>query len=215
MKDGGSGRCSKKVPATAPLSVYRMRKFYLTLFLALTFGAYVWYANAQSAKDGAAVAMIAPDSRVLPAPQPSSPAQVDPPQPSVPAANVPTGQPAPVAAPKPIVKPKPAPAPKPVAPPKPRGMYADGTYRGTPGDAYYGYVQVAAVISGGRLADVQILDHPSDRNRSVYINSIAMPALVSEALRAQNAQIDFVSGATDSSMAFRDSLSSALALARN
>lgn len=88
--------------------------------------------------------------------------------------------------------------------------YKDGQYTGSVADAYYGYIQVLAVISGGKLTDVQFLQHPSDRSTSVEINSQAMPYLKQEALQAQSANVNIVSGATDTSQAFIQSLASAL-----
>ena len=44
--------------------------------------------------------------------------------------------------------------------------FKDGTYTGTPADAYFGTVQVRAVISGGKLASVDVLNYPADRSRS-------------------------------------------------
>lgn len=107
----------------------------------------------------------------------------------------------------------PAPAPTP-APQKPAGQYADGSYPGSPADAYYGTVQVEAVIQNGRIADVQFLQYPNDRSNSVYINSQAMPLLTQEAIQAQSANVDGVSGATFTSQAFAQSLASALAKAK-
>ncbi len=106
-----------------------------------------------------------------------------------------------------------APAPAPISP-KPAGQYVDGSYTGNPADAYYGTVQVKAVISGGRIADVQFLQYPSDRSTSRYINSQAMPLLTQEAISVQSAQVDGVSGATATSGAFIESLASALAKAK-
>ncbi len=103
-----------------------------------------------------------------------------------------------------------APAPK----PKPTGMYADGTYIGGAADAYYGTVQVQADIQNGRLASVEFLQHPSDRRTSQFINGQAMPILTNEAVQSQSANVDIVSGATDTSMAFQQSLADALAKAR-
>ncbi|MFZ1074874.1 MAG: FMN-binding protein [Minisyncoccia bacterium] len=108
-----------------------------------------------------------------------------------------------------------APAPAPAAPPKPAGAYADGSYTGTAENAYYGTVQVKAVISGGKISDVQFLQYPNDRSNSRFINGRAMPLLTQEAISAQNANVDGVSGATFTSQAFQQSLASALALAKN
>lgn len=108
----------------------------------------------------------------------------------------------------------PAPTPAPAPKPKPIGQYKDGSYTGSVADAYYGYVQVRAVISGGKITDVQFLDYPQDRNTSRYINSQAMPYLTQEAIQVQNANVDTVSGATETSRAFRESLASALSKAK-
>ena len=91
-----------------------------------------------------------------------------------------------------------------------KGRYKDGTYTGSVADAFYGNIQVQAIIQGGAISDVQFLQYPNDRETSVSINSQAMPILKSEAIQAQSANVDIVSGATDSSQAFRESLSAAL-----
>jgi len=88
--------------------------------------------------------------------------------------------------------------------------YKDGQYTGSSSDAFYGFIQVEAVISGGKLTDVKFLQTPNDRDTSVMINSQATPILKQEAIQAQSANISGVSGATDTSQAFIQSLSSAL-----
>ena len=108
--------------------------------------------------------------------------------------------------------------PKPIvakAPPKkPAGEYADGSYTGTAADAYYGIVQVQAIIRGGKIADVRFLQYPNEHDNSRRINSEAMPLLTQEAIAAQSARVDGVSGATATSEAFAESLASALAQAK-
>jgi uncharacterized protein with FMN-binding domain len=94
------------------------------------------------------------------------------------------------------------------------GHYKNGTYVGKVADAQWGYVQVKAVIQNGNITDVQFLQYPSDRNRSIEINSYADPQLTNEAIQAQSAQVDIVSGATDSSEAFMQSLADALSQAQ-
>ena len=96
----------------------------------------------------------------------------------------------------------------------PAAQYRDGSYTGGVADAQWGYVQVKAVIQGGKLTDVQWLQYPNDRSRSVEINSIADPELTSEAIQAQSAQVDIITGATDSSEAFIQSLGDALSQAQ-
>jgi uncharacterized protein with FMN-binding domain len=90
----------------------------------------------------------------------------------------------------------------------------DGTYTGTQADAYYGMVQVRAVVSGGKVASVDVLSYPADRSRSRGINSFALPQLQSEVVRAQSASVDVVSGATLTSEAYISSIAAALAQAR-
>jgi uncharacterized protein with FMN-binding domain len=86
----------------------------------------------------------------------------------------------------------------------------NGTYAGRREYAYYGFVKVQAVISGGQLKDVTVVEYPNDNGRSQYINSVALPYLIQEAVSAQSAKVDFISGATFTSFAFTKSLQEAL-----
>ena len=113
---------------------------------------------------------------------------------------------------KPTPTPTPVLAPKPT--PKPTGQYRDGSYTGPVADAYYGNVQIRATVSGGKLTDVAFLQYPNDRGTSRAINGQAMPYLIQEAIQAQAANVDIVSGATDTSIAFQQSLGAALAQAK-
>ena len=97
-----------------------------------------------------------------------------------------------------------------VAMPVSNVVYKDGQYTGTTADAYYGNIQVVAVIQGGKITDVQFLNYPQDRSTSIQISKRAMPILKSEAIAVQSARVDAVSGATDTSKAFVQSLTSAL-----
>lgn len=145
---------------------------------------------------------------------------VAPPAPTTPVAVPATVVAEPITSPKPVAAKPTPPAPMvpvrpmpmmPAAPP--RGPYRDGTYTGSVADAYYGNVQVQATIQNGFITDVQFLDYPQDRGTSIYINSQATPLLRQEAIQTQNAQVDTVSGATETSGAFRQSLGSALSQA--
>lgn len=100
------------------------------------------------------------------------------------------------------------------APPVQTGQYKDGTYVGSVVDAFYGNVQVQAVISGGQITDVIFLQYPNHNNTSININSQAMPLLKQEALAAQSANVSGVSGASATSPAFQTSLADALSLAK-
>ncbi len=90
------------------------------------------------------------------------------------------------------------------------GAYADGTYLGDVTDAHWGDVQVQVVVQNGEISSVEFLTYPDHRSRSRSINKRAMPVLISEAIESQKAKVDIVSGATDTSRAFIQSLKSAL-----
>ena len=91
--------------------------------------------------------------------------------------------------------------------------YKDGTYTGETVDVGFGPVQVQAVVSGGKLTAVNFLQMPSDQHHSQEIAAQAEPILKSEALAAQSASIDTVSGATQDSDGFVKSLTAALSQA--
>ncbi len=107
-----------------------------------------------------------------------------------------------------------APARTPTTQPPIASSYKDGTYTGPSVNAFWGEVQVQVIISSGRIKSVHFLSYPSDRRTSVSINSFAVPYLQSEAIQAQSANVDVISGATLTSEAFMISLQSALDNAR-
>jgi len=119
-----------------------------------------------------------------------------------------TGEPTPVSIP--VAANTPVPTNPPIPVPTAKGKYKDGSYTGDVVDAFYGNIQVKAVISNGLIADVIFLQYPNDRNTSVEINTQAMPILKQEAIAAQSANVDGVSGASSTSPAFIQSLQSAL-----
>ena len=73
-----------------------------------------------------------------------------------------------------------------------------------------GPVQVAVTLAKGRLTAVHVLQVPSESGRDQEIAARAVPRLTEEALGAQNAQIDAVSGASYTSEGYIQSLQSAL-----
>jgi uncharacterized protein with FMN-binding domain len=103
-----------------------------------------------------------------------------------------------------------APKPTTAAPKPPRTTMKDGTFGGNSVYVEYGSVELSIVVSGGKITDVKVLDSPSDHSRSVQINKSALPKLRSEALSAQSADIDTVSGATYTSSGYKLSLQSAI-----
>jgi uncharacterized protein with FMN-binding domain len=65
-------------------------------------------------------------------------------------------------------------------------------------------------ISGGSITDVSVLQYPNGNGRDQEINSYAIPQLNAEAVKANSASIDMVSGATYTSEGYISSLQSAL-----
>lgn len=96
----------------------------------------------------------------------------------------------------------------------PGATYKDGTYTGSVADAQWGNVQVQVVIQNGKISNVTFLQYPNERDRSVMINQYADPQLINEAIQAQSANVDIITGATDTSEAFIQSLTDALSQAQ-
>jgi uncharacterized protein with FMN-binding domain len=63
-----------------------------------------------------------------------------------------------------------------------------------------------------KVIRISIPQYPSHTDRSVYINQQALPLLMQETLKAQNANIQMISGASYSSQAYIQSLQAALLL---
>jgi uncharacterized protein with FMN-binding domain len=94
------------------------------------------------------------------------------------------------------------------------GAYKDGTYTGSVADAYFGNLQVAAVISGGKITDVQFPVYPNHSGHTAQISQTDLPILKQETIKSQNANVNIVSGATQTSQAYQQSLQVALAAAK-
>jgi uncharacterized protein with FMN-binding domain len=65
-----------------------------------------------------------------------------------------------------------------------------------------------------KITAVKVPVSPNHTNRSIYINQQALPYLIQETLQAQGSGINMVSGASDSSGAFIQSLQSAVMSAK-
>ncbi|HVY35900.1 MAG TPA: FMN-binding protein [Candidatus Paceibacterota bacterium] len=181
-----------------------MKKLFLSLFLIAGFA--FWTLHQKKLSDTAALSTVgmpvATVSTTLPSQTPvSTPSTAKQPPPKA------TTPPA-------TTTPTPTPTPAPKTTPTSTGAFRDGQYTGLVADAYYGNVQVKAVITNGKLTDVKFLQYPNDRSTSVFINSQALPYLRQEAIQAQSAKVNTISGATDTSGAFRKSLADALTQAK-
>lgn len=175
-----------------------MKKYIISLSLIVVFAFYAMLSNQNS------VAVVAGTSDSNQNSGASAPQNA-----SNPTATAATGSSPATAGTAPNGTPKPSPTPATAA------LYKDGSYTGNSVDAYFGNVQVAATIQGGKLTNVTVPVYPTDRTTSARINNRAIPMLIQEAISAQSAQVDFVSGATQTSQGFQQSLASALVQAKN
>jgi len=73
-----------------------------------------------------------------------------------------------------------------------------------------GDVRVRVSVSGGKITKVTALDLPTQDPKSQEISSYAEPQLRQQALQAQSASVDGVSGASYTSESYKESLQSAL-----
>lgn len=84
------------------------------------------------------------------------------------------------------------------------------TVNGPAVDTAYGPVQVQVSLRGGHVVRADATTYPQDTGRSQEINSQAVPMLDAEAVRADSARVDTISGATFTSGGYQQSLQAAL-----
>lgn len=104
-------------------------------------------------------------------------------------------------------------AAQPPAPPA-AAYYADGEFTGDSVDTYYGPLQVKVTVLNGDIVNADCPVYPNHFQRSEEISQWAIPILIAEVIHLQSADIDIVSGATQTSGGYYQSLVSALAKAR-
>ncbi|MGI8622200.1 MAG: FMN-binding protein [Solirubrobacteraceae bacterium] len=92
----------------------------------------------------------------------------------------------------------------------PRAVPRVTTVVGADAPSQYGDVQVRVKMSGKRIVSVEAVALPSAASRSQAISTVAAPMLRRQALVAQSANLDGVSGASYTSAGYRRSLQSAL-----
>lgn len=183
-------------------------------------GTFIFYGLHQRSEDAQALAVL-PTNTSLPlvfSEPPLSTPPIQTPTPTV----IPTPTTAPIVTPTTTstVKqtPKPIPTatikPSPTPIPIPAGQYKNGIYTGAVANAYYGNVEVQATVQGMKVTTVTFLQYPNTHSTSRSINAHAMPILQQEAIQAQSAQVDSVSGASLTSKAFVESLTVALGQAQ-
>jgi uncharacterized protein with FMN-binding domain len=74
----------------------------------------------------------------------------------------------------------------------------------------YGVVQVQITVEGGKITKSEVLQVPWSNGHDQMINSRAVPVYNEEAVQAQSASIDVVSGATVTWEGYTQSLQSAI-----
>lgn len=74
----------------------------------------------------------------------------------------------------------------------------------------WGDVQVSVVVEGDDIVDVAVLEMPDRDHHTAEISEYVAPVLREAAVAADSADIDVVSGATYTSLAYIESLQSAL-----
>jgi uncharacterized protein with FMN-binding domain len=113
---------------------------------------------------------------------------------------------------------KPHATPKPSATVTPKASGTGGTGKSTAArtitgavvSTQYGPMQVQATLAGSRITSVTVLQETNMGSLSGQIDAMAIPKLTAEALAAQSAKIDAVSGASYTSQGYIQSLQSAL-----
>ncbi len=174
---------------------YPMKKYLLSAVVVFGF---LFYTFSSNSNKKISISLVSPDLTVKPTDSNKITFEPSPTEPPMPTSPPPTQVPTRVA---------------PTSTPIPSGKYKNGTYTGDSINFVYGDMQVQAIVENGKLVKVNTLKYPNDRETSVEINSEALPRLQREAIAVQSAQVDIVSGATDSSQAFMESLATALAKA--
>lgn len=85
----------------------------------------------------------------------------------------------------------------------------DGTYTSVASPNAYGEIQLQVTVADGKITTITTLQAPN-HGRSQSVNAQALPELTNRAIAAQSADIQFVSGATETSTAFVNSLQDAI-----
>jgi uncharacterized protein with FMN-binding domain len=90
------------------------------------------------------------------------------------------------------------------------GVAKNGSFTGSPITSQFSTIQVEVTVFANKITGISLVQDSDDEEHSAQIDSYAIPILKSEALSAQSANIDSVSGATFTSESYTQSLQSAL-----
>ncbi|WP_026476931.1 FMN-binding protein [Alkaliphilus transvaalensis] len=89
-----------------------------------------------------------------------------------------------------------------------QSAYVDGTYEGV-GEGFYGDIKVEVTISGGEIANIELVDH----NETPGLGDTAALQIIDNVVEAQSTDVDVVTGATASSNGTIEAINNALAQA--
>jgi uncharacterized protein with FMN-binding domain len=90
------------------------------------------------------------------------------------------------------------------------GSGGTNTVTGGAADTPFGPVQVQITVANGKIVSAKTVQVPMETSHDQRINTQAVPILNQEAVSAQSAHIDTVSGATYTSEGYSSSLQSAI-----
>jgi uncharacterized protein with FMN-binding domain len=97
------------------------------------------------------------------------------------------------------------------APPIPAGTHLeDGDYESDKVTFEWGDLRTRILVTGGKITTVQIMSYPDHRSQSLYLIQLADPILTSEVIKSQQSKVNVVSSATNTSIAFQDSIAGAI-----
>ena len=85
-----------------------------------------------------------------------------------------------------------------------------GTFTGATAQTRWGPVQVRIVVANGKITSAQAVRYPNGNGNDAQINAYAIPQLNAEAVAANSAKIDMISGATVTSGGYLQSLQNAV-----
>ena len=149
----------------------------------------------------AAAATTATETAVAATPDPAQPA------PSTAVATTPVAATGVTVPPPPALRPEPAPTPTPEPTPAPAAQYKDGTYSGW-GTSRHGDIEATVVIANGKITSAQITQCLTRYSCSWVAH------LQGQVVARQSPEVDYVSGATQSTNAFYYAVVQALSKAR-
>src|SRR5450830_1905448 len=92
----------------------------------------------------------------------------------------------------------------------PAAAAKSGTFTGATAQTRWGPVQVQIVVANGKITSSQAVRYPTGNGNDAQINAYAIAQLNSEAVAANSAKIDMISGATVTSGGYLQSLQNAI-----